>query len=389
MRGFVLAVCLLCSAAVLSAGDGVAFTSITSWNEALTLAKSTGKPIFLDAYTDWCGWCKVMDKETFSDAKVAEVMNASFVCVKMEMETGEGVDVAMKYRISSFPTFVFFTPDGVPTYRVSGYEPPDKWLVSLADAKDPAKRLNAPGVTPELKLNFPEWHRISFLKGSSRKFPDTAVSRSWFESYQNKYDEVAWGVLLRQDLGEQWEKWALDHEAEYASRYGYEVDQLHSKLSQRYFMRAVQKKDPRWIESAVDVAKTGSADEKAYLLLRYTGLYGQRVKEWDVVGRVAKDMADRPDFTNYANDINEFSWSIYEKGEGADALNNAIYAMGKITKDPSAEWAHVDTYAALLYKAGRTNEAQAAAERAIEGGRASGADVKETEALLEKIKAGK
>jgi thioredoxin-related protein len=389
MHGFVLAVCLVCSVAILSAGDGVTFTTIRSWNEALALSKSTGKPIFLDAYTDWCGWCKVMDKETFSDAKVAEVMNASFVCVKMEMETGEGVDVAMKYRVSSYPTFMFFTPDGMPTFRVSGYEPPEKWLVSLADAKDPAKRLKAPGVTPELKLNFPDWHRISFLKGSSRKFPDTAVSRAWFESYQNKYDEVAWGVLLRQDLGETWEQWALAHESEYASRYGDEVDQLHNKLANRYFMRAVQKKDPKWIESAVNVAKTGSADEKAYLLLRYTGLYGQRVKEWDVVGRVAKDMADRPDFTNYTNDINEFSWSIYEKGEGADALNNAIYAMGKITKDPSAEWAHLDTYAALLYKAGRIKDAQVAAERAIEGGKASGADVKETEALLEKIKAGK
>lgn len=389
MRLFTLAVCLGYAALTLSAADGVGFTTITSWDEALTLAKTTGKPIFLDAYTDWCGWCKVMDKETFSDAKVAEVMNASFVCVKMEMETGEGVDVAMKYRVSSYPTFMFFTPDGIPTYRVSGYEPPEKWLQSLSNAKDPSQRIKAPGITPTLKLKYPEWHRVSFLKGNTRKFPDTAVSRAWFEKYEDKYDEVAWGVLLRQDLGETWEKWALEHESEYASRYGDEVDQLHRKLSQRYFMRAVQKKDPTWIESAVDVAKTGSADQKMHLLLRYTGLYGQRVKDWDVVGRVAKDMADRPDIANYTSDINEFSWSIYEKGEGANALTNAIYAMEKITKDPSAEWAHLDTYAALLYKAGRINDALVAAERAIEGGRAAGADVKETEALLEKIKAGK
>ena len=82
----------------VSSANVVKFTKITLWSEALELAKASGKPIFLDAYTDWCGWCKVMDRETFSNAKVAEVMNASFVCVKMEMETGEGIDVAMKYR---------------------------------------------------------------------------------------------------------------------------------------------------------------------------------------------------------------------------------------------------------------------------------------------------
>jgi len=389
VKRFVLAVCLVCSAVMLSAGDGVNFTTITSWNEALTMAKTTGKPIFLDAYTDWCGWCKVMDKETFSDPRVAEIMNASFVCVKMEMETGEGVDVAMKYRISSYPTFMFFTSGGQPTYRVLGYEPPDKWLVSLTNAKDPQQASKATGITQDMKLNFPEWHRVSFLKGSQRKFPDTAVSRSWFEAYANKYDEVAWGVLLRHDLGETWEKWALAHESEYAQRYGDEVDQLHNKLSQRYFMRAVQKKEPVWIESAVDVANVKTVDEKEYLRLRFTGMYGMRTQNWDMVGTTVKTMAEKADLASYVNDINEFSWSIYEKGAGVLGVNDAVYAMGLITKDPSSEWAHVDTYAALLYKAGRMDDAEREAIRAIEGGRAAGADVKETQALLEKIKAGK
>lgn len=389
MRGVVLAVCLLCSAVMLSAGDGVAFTTITSWNEALILAKSTGKPIFLDAYTDWCGWCKVMDKETFSDPKVAKVMNASFVCVKMEMETGEGVDVAMKYRISSYPTFMVFTAEGIPTYRVSGYQPPEKWLVSLADAKDPSKRLKAPGVTPELKLNFPEWHRISFLKGSSRRFPDTAVSRAWFESYQNKYDEVAWGVLLRQDLGEEWEQWALAHESEYRSRYGDEVAQLRNKASQRYFNRAVALKDPSWLKKAIAIESDLPLEKQEHLMYRYNGLYGQRTGTWSMVGSTARSMADRMDYERHVDEINELSWSIYEKCSDKSVINDALYAMGKICQSSKAGWMMVDTHAALLYKAGRYTEARTEAERAIKGGKASGADVKETEALLVKIKAAK
>lgn len=389
MRGFVLAVCLVCSVAILSAGDGVTFTTITSWNEALALSKSTGKPIFLDAYTDWCGWCKVMDKETFSNAKVAKLMNASFVCVKMEMETGEGVDVAMKYRVSSFPTFIIFTPEGIPTYRVSGYQPPEKWLLSLADANDPAKRVNAPGVTPELKLNFPDWHRISFLKGSSRTFPDTAVSRAWFESYQDKYDEVAWGVLLRQDLGEKWEQWALDHESEYRSRYGNEVASLRSKVSQRYFNKAVALKDPSWLKKAIAVDADLPLEQQEHLMYRYNGLYGQRTETWSLVGSTVRSMVDRMDVERHTEEINELSWSVYEKCSDATVINDALYAMGKICDRSTASWMMIDTYASLLYKAGRYTEARTEAERAIKSGKASGADVKETEALLAKIKARK
>ncbi|MBK7412609.1 MAG: hypothetical protein IPI29_08660 [Ignavibacteria bacterium] len=138
-------------------------------------------------------------------------------------------------------------------------------------------------MTPELKLNFPEWHRISFLKGSSRRFPDTAVSRAWFESYQYKYDEVAWGVLLRQDLGEEWEQWALAHESEYRSRYGDEVAQLRNKASQRYFNRAVALKDPSWLKKAIAIESDLPLEKQEHLMYRYNGLYGQRTGTWSMV----------------------------------------------------------------------------------------------------------
>ncbi len=60
-----------------------------SWEEAMKLNKQSPKKIFVDVYTDWCGWCKKMDATTFSDEKVASIMNKNFYCVKFDAEQKE------------------------------------------------------------------------------------------------------------------------------------------------------------------------------------------------------------------------------------------------------------------------------------------------------------
>lgn len=62
-----------------------------SFEEALKKSKSEKRPIFIDVYTDWCGWCKVMDKNTFSDPTVAKLLNEKFYSVKFNGEQKEDV----------------------------------------------------------------------------------------------------------------------------------------------------------------------------------------------------------------------------------------------------------------------------------------------------------
>lgn len=57
-----------------------------TWEEAVELNKTNPKKIFVDVYTDWCGWCKRMDKSTFSDSTVAAYMAANFYPVKLNAE---------------------------------------------------------------------------------------------------------------------------------------------------------------------------------------------------------------------------------------------------------------------------------------------------------------
>lgn len=62
-----------------------------SWEEAAELSKTSPKKIFIDMYTDWCGWCKKMDKTTFQDPSVVKYLNDNFYAVKFNAERKEAI----------------------------------------------------------------------------------------------------------------------------------------------------------------------------------------------------------------------------------------------------------------------------------------------------------
>lgn len=63
-----------------------------SWEEAVALNQKQPKKIFVDVYTDWCGWCKKMDQSTFSDPAVAAYLSEHFYPVKLNAEQRASID---------------------------------------------------------------------------------------------------------------------------------------------------------------------------------------------------------------------------------------------------------------------------------------------------------
>lgn len=101
-----------------SSGPGVAFVS-GSFDEALARARSEKRLVLVDVYTDWCGWCKKLDKEVFSDARVAAAAR-DLVAVRVNAEDG-GEKVAERYEVNGFPTILFVDGSGTVVKRIEGY----------------------------------------------------------------------------------------------------------------------------------------------------------------------------------------------------------------------------------------------------------------------------
>lgn len=100
-------------------GQGVNFEHLT-FDEALAKAKAENKLIFMDGYTSWCGPCKYMSEKVFTQEKAGEYFNPKFVCVKFDMEKGEGPALAKRFEVRAYPTFLIIRPDGSVQHKIVG-----------------------------------------------------------------------------------------------------------------------------------------------------------------------------------------------------------------------------------------------------------------------------
>jgi len=99
-----------------------------SWNEILALAKKENKPVFLDISASWCGYCKRMKTDVFTEPEVAKLYNTTFINVSVDGEKGEGIQLVKKYGVKGYPTFVFLNPDGSLSFQTSGYHNKEEFL---------------------------------------------------------------------------------------------------------------------------------------------------------------------------------------------------------------------------------------------------------------------
>src|SRR5436309_8046030 len=101
--------------------------------EALGRAREEDKPILLSVGYSACHWCHVMERESFENEAIADLMNASFVCIKVDREERPDIDqiymesVQMMSGQGGWPMTVFLTPEGKPFYGGTYYPPDDRY----------------------------------------------------------------------------------------------------------------------------------------------------------------------------------------------------------------------------------------------------------------------
>ena len=131
---------------------GIRFTH-QSWAEIVAKAKAENKLIFIDFYTQWCGPCLNMAQTVFTLPDVGAFYNEHFVCAKIDAEHGEGVELARKYGVRSYPTYAFVDPaTGEMVHRSSSRQTGEQFI-----------RTGRSALTPELRSFYLEEQYLSLI----------------------------------------------------------------------------------------------------------------------------------------------------------------------------------------------------------------------------------
>ena len=130
---------------LLAGGPGSAKPAGIRWEKnfdvALKKAKAAHKPVVVDFWADWCGWCHRLDKTTYADPVVVKLAE-SFVAVKVNTEGGpRETAIALRYDVTSLPTIAFISPSGRPLMRLNGFQGPSQFPQTLATAKELGDRV--------------------------------------------------------------------------------------------------------------------------------------------------------------------------------------------------------------------------------------------------------
>lgn len=369
----------------------------TAWKDIKAKAKKENRLIFVDAYTTWCGPCKQMARTVFTNDTVADYYNANFINAKMDMEKGEGLEIAKQYQVACYPNLLFIDGDGNLVHRVAGSMSASSFVDLGKTAKDDSKNFSWYVKNYEARKTDAQFVAayVDALSGTCLE-PDKELAQYFsLQHEKDLWSEANWNMInhYTNDLNSREFKFLVDNRAE---------------LSAAHTEAAVNEKMTHVAESSLNaVVRTKPFDQAKYDLIKQqiTALHipegrqilfesdlnvAKRNKDWKIYTELALANVD----TYYAksvNDLNSIAWDFYENVNDKAALLKAE-GWAKQSVDLEATYPNLDTYAALLYKNGKKAEALATANKAIEYAKKEGYpadEYKATSDLITKIKAMK
>lgn len=365
-----------------------------TFKEIKEKALKENKLIFIDAYTTWCGPCKQMAKNVFTDKDVAEYYNKNLVNAKIDMEKGEGIEIAKMYEVKCYPNLLFIDGNGNLIHRVAGSMTPTEFIALAEEAKNSEKNFSY------------------FVKNYESNKTNTEFLKKYIEAKENT-------CLDGSDLVKDY--FALQKEENLSNKSNWEMIHAHTNSMEsneyKYLVANKKKFDDLYnaniVNEKVDdihrntlynIIKTKPLDEKLYsetkerilaLKLEGTALvvfeadlrFARKKEDWKSFAKLAVENVD-VFYKDNADMLNSISWDFYEKVDDKQALEKAeSWAKKACEKDNS--YPFLDTYAAVLYKLGKKQMALEIANKAIamaKKDKMTAEDYQGTTDLLKKIK---
>lgn len=179
---------------------GIQWITGLSWEQIKQKAKAENKYLFIDAYTTWCGPCKMMDKYVYPNDTVGDFFNKYFLAVKVQMDKTEKDDqsikdwyndskrIANEYAVTSYPSLIFLSPESTPLYKIQGFRPVQKFVDTAKLVmtngtlyNDPYKEYRA--LVSEYKLGVKYYDRMPSMISTAFYLNDSDLAREMFKDH--------------------------------------------------------------------------------------------------------------------------------------------------------------------------------------------------------------
>lgn len=207
MKQFLCTWILILPVLVLAQGEdteGIKWITGLSWDQIKQKAQQEHKYIFVDAYTTWCGPCKMMDNTVYPNDTVGDFFNKHFISVKAQMDQTENDEkdirdwyndantIKGKYMVEAYPSLIFLTPRGEMIHKEEGYKSVQK-IISVGNlVLTPGKVYNDPYIeyktlVDEYKQGIKCYEKMAYMINTAMKLKDIDLVKKLADEHRNYY----------------------------------------------------------------------------------------------------------------------------------------------------------------------------------------------------------
>jgi thiol-disulfide isomerase/thioredoxin len=387
----------------MAQGLGIHFETAMTWQEVKDKAKVEGKYIFVDCYATWCGPCKEMDQKVYSNPMVGDFMNTHFVSIKIQMDTtkqdgpdiqrwyGAAHEILQVYKINGYPSLLYFSPEGKIVHRFLGAVGDSLFIALSKNALSPDKQYYT--LIERYASGIRDYSKMPYMVKYAKDMGENDLANSIAKDYIYNYLDTV-------NVSELNTKRNLEFVTFFFSRYlrssdrvfqfiyhnSEHVDQVvdFKGLSRSKVLDVIDREDiapklwkdgkpimdnPDWSQLTNDISKKYGKDYAGRAVISAKiRWYGFR-HDWHNLAICHVTEIDQFGLDTVgvnAGFFNNMIWiDFFEHCTDSVLLNRAITWMEGLIKNSPSNPEYLDTYANLLYKAGRVSDAIVWEERAV------------------------
>jgi thioredoxin-related protein len=390
---------------------GVQFEQNINWQQLQQKAQSDNKYIFLDFYATWCGPCKEMDNNVYLLDSVGSYFENKFLSLKIQIDTSknDGTQIKKwysqahlmqeKYKITTLPTFLFFSPNGILVHRGTGYKTPDEFLQLANNAQDSSTQYYT--LVNKYQQGKKNYLKMRSMALSAKIFGDKEISNAiaidYTHNYLNRLNDSLFLTKENLEFISQFPVLLTSNEKifHYYYKHSDQIDKIMNNFGYAdHYIRAIITKEeiydklfhngntttpiskkPDWEKIRSDIRSKYGAKYAAATIPDAQLLFYKITKNWSLYTKIKDEEIKKNGIeisTNVTSKstsgLNMDAWYLFQHSNDKKVLRKALDWTDLIIKmeEPNPNIQFLDTRANLLYKLGNVDAAIQQEQAAID-----------------------